>query len=371
MKLKRLRLHHFRNYDSCTLLFEEGIHVFYGHNAQGKTNLLESMMYLSTTRSHRNVKDQDLIQYGQEAFFLQGDVQKQHACEMLRISVTDEGKNLFLFERSIPSVSEFIGAFNAVMFCPDDMGLFHASPRVRRRFIDIEIGKLSKSYMQTLNQSLKLLKERNALLKRNRIDETYLQVVTKALAQAQAVIIRQRYHFAQSLVASGSGFYTQLSEDQTVFGIEYLSCVPYSDDLKQMQEALMQKYEKSKERDLLMKATTVGIHKEDYRFTINGYPLEQHASQGQKRTLLLALKLAMVSLIHDISKEYPVLLLDDVFSELDEKRRAKLFAILPQEVQVFISATEVETKHFMNLHRKVTLWEVQNGKITRKECVYG
>lgn len=371
MKIRQLKLRNFRNYTNCTLQFSDGIHIFYGKNAQGKTNLLEAFLYLSTTRSHRSNRDAHLIQYQKDAFFIQGDVWKQQRREILRISVSNEGKNLFLFDKSIPNVSSFIGAFNAILFAPDDMHLFQASPKARRKFIDMEMSKLSKTYMSTLNQTLKLLKDRNVILKQAHPDVHYLTVLNEQLSKLQAVMIRQRHFFIEKLSKWGNHYYQLISKDHTTFDIIYQSCIDFDENQEKMIQELLEGYQKNIEKDLHFKVTTLGIHKEDYRFMIDGKAVEQHASQGQKRSILLALKLAMVTLIYEITNEYPVLLLDDVFSELDEIRKKRLFEMIPMEVQVFIASAEIDKKYLKQLSRPITIWEIEAGHVKGKEIIYG
>lgn len=364
MIIKNLRIRNFRNYDKVYLEFDEGIQLITGKNAQGKTNLLESILYLSTTRSHRSLEDENLIQSGKDAFFLEASIKKNKKELELRANVNEKGKNLFIYKTPIKKVSEYIGEFNAVMFCPDDMALFNASPKVRRRFIDIELSKISKLYTKTLNTAQKLLKERNAYLKRESIDINYLDVLTEQLIVQQVIIIKQRYRFLEDLWKSCTSFYEELSKDDTNLSYIYKSCIEYNISEVKMKEDLEQKYDETKERDIFLKQTTIGIHKEDFMFMINEKDISTYASQGQKRTVLLAIKIAIVHMVFALMKEYPVLLLDDVFSELDEIRREKLLLSLPKEVQIFISTTEVLSLEDVN-HRLITTWDVDHGKIRR------
>lgn len=365
MILEHIRIHHFRNYENQDLFFEKGIQLISGRNAQGKTNLLEAILYLSTTRSHRTNEDRDLIQVGSEAFFIKGLIAKNNKKEELMVSVNEKGKNLFIYQTPIAKVSDFIGEFNAVMFCPDDMMLFNASPRVRRRFVDMELSKISKKYVSTLFVAQKLLKERNAYLKMNEIDRAYLDVVTQQLIDAQVVIMKQRHHYLKELLEKCEVFYKDLSMDGTSLSVIYESCVPYVDDEKTLHDNLYAKYKKNVERDILLRQTTLGIHKEDFIFLMNEKEIATFASQGQKRSVLLAIKIGMVYMIQNIIKEYPVLLLDDVFSELDEGRRHKLLTSLPEEVQIFISTTELMDITDIKENREVSIWNVKNGKIER------
>lgn len=366
MMLSSISLYHYRNYDQVSVSFPDGIQLLSGKNAQGKTNILEAILYLSTTRSHRTKDDQDLMMQGSDAFFIKADIQKENRKEDLKIAVNEKGKNLFIYQNPIIKVSDFIGEFNAVMFCPDDMMLFQASPRVRRRFVDMELSKVSKKYMNTLNNAQKLLKERNSYLKQSRINDEFLEVLTQQLIEASIIIIKQRFFFLQRLLKSCSPFYEQLAQDGTRLEVDYSSCVPYQSD-EGMREELKKRYEKDLEREKLLKQTLHGIHKEDFVFKLNGHEMSAYASQGQKRSALLAMKIGMVYMIQDIIHEYPVLLLDDVFSELDESRKMKLLKFLPESVQIFITTTDqLELSEIKN-RRKVTLWNVEHGTIQRCE----
>lgn len=365
MRLESLRLHDFRNYADVNVSFTDGIHILTGKNAQGKTNLLESILYLSTTRSHRTSEDKDLIKEGEQAFFIKALIAKEQKTEEIRVTVNEKGKNLFIYQNPVNRVSDFIGEFNSVMFCPDDMNLFQASPRVRRRFVDMELSKISKKYVSTLYVATRLLKERNAYLKQEQVDRSYLEVLTSQLVDASVVIMKQRHFFLEELLDKCRTFYRQLSNDDTDITVRYLSCVPFSDSEEALKEALLKKYQKHQDRDLLLKQTTAGIHKEDFIFEMNGHELVSFASQGQKRSVLLALKIGMIHMIHEIIQEYPVLLLDDVFSELDSYRKQELLKSLPKEVQIFISTTDFVEMVDMKSDRRVTLWNVSNGTIER------
>lgn len=364
MILEKLAMRNFRNYERADIVFGPGIHLLTGRNAQGKTNLLEAIAYLSTTRSHRTSEDRDLIQEGKEAFVLRSSIRKQRNAIELRIALNEQGKNLYLYQTPIKRVSEFIGEFNAVLFCPDDMTLFQASPRVRRRFIDMELSKLSKSYTRVLNEAGKLLRERNAYLKQEQIDDAYLDVLTNQLIAKEVIIMRQRQHFLQDLLHNCESFYESLSQDGTKLSFVYQSCVAYCEEEKQLYQRLYERYQKHKERDRYLKQTTIGIHKEDFMLQINGRELSSYASQGQKRSVLLSMKIGIVYMIHSLIQDYPVLLLDDVFSELDEDRREKLLTSLPDEVQIFISTADLQEIPVVE-NKNYIVWKIHHGMISR------
>lgn len=367
MMLSQMSLHNYRNYETADISFSKGIQLLTGRNAQGKTNILEAILYLSTTRSHRTKNDQDLIRQGNDAFFIKGLVEKGNRKEDIRITVNEKGKNLFVYQNPVTKVSDFIGEFNAVMFCPDDMMLFNASPRVRRRFVDMELSKVSKKYTSTLFTSQKLLKERNSYLKQDVIDDAYLEVVTDQLIDASVIIMKQRFFFLKKLLAKCQEFYGRLTQDDTLLDIEYVSCVPFVEDEAVLKEELKKRYQKDLQRDKFSKQTNHGVHKEDFIFKLNDQEINSFASQGQKRSVLLAMKIGMVYMIEDIIHEYPVLLLDDVFSELDETRKMKLLTFLPESVQIFITTTDQLELKDIETRREVCVWNVDHGTIQRCE----
>ncbi len=366
MILKKIHLVHFRNYENNTFYFGNGINYIVGRNAQGKTNLIESIYYCSTTKTHRNVEDECLIQKNNEAFKIEASLfKKNHEIEMMCI-FSKSGKNLFLYHNPIRKVSDFVGFMNAVIFSPNDMNLFSAQPKVRRKFMDIELSKCSKSYMYKLNEFYHLLKQRNAYLKSEKVDLQYLSILDEKCAQLQSVIIHQRAVFLSELTSVSQKFYEQLSDDQTKFSIVYKTFIEI-DDEKSMTLKIMQLYQNNVEKDMLLKTTDKGIHKDDFILMIDDKNAEEFASQGQKRTILLALKIGIVKLIEKIIQDEPILLLDDVFSELDENRRETLLDLLPKNIQIFISTTEKIQK---NYNRDFHMIMIENGNEV-KEDIYG
>ena len=360
MNLKQIRLKHFRNYSDITVEFHSGINYLLGKNAQGKTNLLESIFYLSTTKTHRGSDDMDLIQTGYDYFGIDALLEKKGRMIEMRSHVNKNGKNLYLYRNPIKKVSDFIGECNAVLFCPDDMGLFGAQPRYRRRFVDLELGKLSKSYMSKLNEYYRLLKERNAALKSGSIPHEYFITLNEKMADLQCVILKQRVKFMDDLIQVSSEFYKNLANDESELKVDYHSSININQDVGEMRTDLLKKYDDTFEKDKMFKSTSIGIHKDDFVILMNGKDTSDYASQGQKRTVLLSLKIGIVLMIHKIIKDYPILLLDDVFSELDSVRRGKLLELLPNEVQIFISATDL-VEDIQD--RKVHLFMIENGQI--------
>ncbi|MDL2276028.1 DNA replication/repair protein RecF [Breznakia sp. OttesenSCG-928-G09] len=362
MKIKKLKILNFRNYQNEELHFDNGIHVIIGKNGQGKTNLLESIYYLSCTKSHRIKDDHSLINKNSSFFNLDACITKNQKDVEIRCNVSDSGKNLFLYRNPIQKVSDFIGFFNAVMFYPDDMNLFGSTPKRRRQFIDLELGKLSKTYTNTLNNYYKVLKERNSYLKNGSVDPLFLDTLDDQLITYQMKIVKQRKKFIEDILRKSNDFYLSLSNDNTVIDYRYVSDVMYDEDEMVMCKELKAKYLKVREKDLYFKSSSIGIHRDDYIFYMNGNEINTFASQGQKRILLLSLKLGIVYTIYELTKDYPVLILDDVFSELDEERRKRLLTLLPDEIQIFISTTD-----FIKIEddKNINYWMVDDGNIEK------
>jgi len=362
MKIRSLTLRDFRNIASLSVSFHESITVLVGDNAQGKTNLLEGIYFLSTGRSHRVNDEQVCIRHGQETALIKGVIEN-HAPFELKVVLHPQGKSLFYQQTALKRSSEFIGKMNAVLFSPSDMELFDASPKARRRFMDTELGKIDPLYVDLLSKTMKLLKDRNNILKEKDIDETYLEVVTERMIGYQVQLIRLRSAFIQQINASLNKYFKQLSLSDDLIRIDYLGALPDSETLE---EQLREKYARHLERDRIMKVTSIGIHRDDLAFTMNDVPVSDLASQGQRRMIVIALKCALLEVIEAAIGEKPILLLDDVFSELDSVRRKALFQTLHQNTQTVISTTDLE--HVREwLSEAVTIYEVSAGKIRERK----
>lgn len=365
MIIKKIDILNFRNYERLQLNLDSGINLLYGNNGQGKTNFLEAIYYLSCSSSHRLNDDKKLIKDGCDYFRLTSDLIKVNQQTQITCLVNHNGKNLFEYRNPFNRVSDFIGIVNAIMFCPDDMNLFDASPKVRRRFVDLELGKLSNTYTRTLNNYYHLLKERNAYLKRIlNADINYLDVLNEQLIDCEIIIIKQRKKFIDDVINKSTDFYQKLSDDQTVLNYRYLSFVEYDEDENKMKSAMKIKHHNALERDLLMKLTTVGIHKDDFIFYVDDKVVSEFASQGQKRSIILSIKIGIIYTIYEKSGEFPILLLDDVFSELDSERRKRLMYLLDDQMQIFITANDLIK---INEKKQVHYYLVKNGKMIKEE----
>ncbi|MCF0260002.1 MAG: DNA replication/repair protein RecF [Erysipelotrichaceae bacterium] len=364
MNIKKLKFSHFRNYELASFSFDpNNIHVLYGRNAQGKTNILESIFFLSHLRSFRTSKTASLIQHDQESFEIEAEVEKKGRSEDLKIQQEATKKKLYRYGNPVQTASSFVGLVNAILFCPDDLTLFSDSPKERRKFMDIELVKLSKSYTATLSRYQKILKDRNNALKSNPINSLLVETLTQQLIEDQLVLIPQRENFLRELEKKANEILPHFSKNPETLTIRYKSAAQSGPDLKEELEKL---YAGSLSKDRIHKNTSVGIHKDDIEFVLNGKVIRHTASQGQKRSVLLVLKLAVARIIKEKTGEYPILLLDDVLSELDSSRRAALIGQLPADMQIFITTTEHVNPAWFD--RPARFYTIENGKM--KEGIY-
>ncbi|HAO61208.1 MAG TPA: DNA replication/repair protein RecF [Erysipelotrichaceae bacterium] len=359
MRITSLTLRNFRNYASCSINLNEGVTLFLGSNAQGKTNLLEAVYLLSTTRSHRVYEESQCIKRGESAANLGVQVEEEGGRFMLGAVLHPEGKSLLYQNQPLKRTSEFIGKLNAVMFSPSDMDLFEASPRERRKLMDVEMGKISLPYLSHLNRYQKVLKERNAYLKEKSIDPSYLEVLTKQCIDTQIEMIELRYRFIDDLNEHLQDYFTKISASDVKVEAEYKAPVESRENLEQQ---LTEKFAKSLERDLTFRQTHLGVHRDDIAFTMEGVAVENIASQGQKRVLILAIKCSLIAMIEKRTGRKPVVLLDDVLSELDAVRRKALFMALDPTLQTLITTTDLEDVREW-VRSKATVYVVDNGKI--------
>ncbi len=359
MYVSSIRLRNYRNYENQIIDFDKGMNIVIGNNGEGKTNLLESIYLLSTTRSHRVDDNKELIRFDCEFGNVEGNVVINNQNSKLSVVVQKKGKTLMINNNPVRKNSEFIGKLNAVLFAPDDMNLFDDSPRIRRRLFDIEIGKLYPVYMYSLSNYLKYLKERNNYLKGN-VDRLMLETLTEIMYEPQIMIIKERSKFINHVNRYLSYYYNQISGEKHELNIEYRSVINEKENEDVMKEQLTKLYENIRERDIYLKQTNSGVHREDYVFYLDGKDVSMYCSQGQKRTVILALKMSIVQIIYDIRKEYPVLLLDDLFSELDSNRRYNVLKMLPASVQTIITTTDAREAELIR-DKNVNFISIEKG----------
>ncbi len=360
MKVETLQLRNFRNYENTSVAFSPDLNVITGHNAQGKTNLLESLVYLSLTRSHRIADEKKLIRNDMPFADIRCRIDDEGIKKDLRAIIHPNGKTLRIDQIPVKKSSDFIGAVNVILFSPDDLYIFSDHPQTRRKIMDQEITKVSPGYLTSLNKYRNLMKERNDLLKNMNIDMRYLDILDEQMADLMEAVIAKRQKFIETVNLHMPQIYRELSMDETVtVNVRYKKCCMEAD-----REHLLQMMKDSRQRDIDYRITNNGIHREDLLFEMNDVSLIQQASQGQKRMTMLAFKMALMKYIQAETGKQPVLLLDDVLSELDAERQRRLLEMIRGRCQCIITAAEIPA-HMKNL--AWTGFYVEQGRITAEK----
>ncbi|MEK4697991.1 DNA replication/repair protein RecF [Solibacillus sp. FSL R7-0668] len=369
MNIERLQLTNYRNYESLTLDFSNKINVFIGENAQGKTNVMESIYVLAMAKSHRTANDKELIRWQADYGKIEGVINKRYGSVPIELTISKKGKKGKINHLEQTKLSNYIGQMNVVMFAPEDLNIVKGSPQIRRRFIDMEIGQISPVYLHDLLTFQKILKQRNHLLKSNQgkaslANDVMFDIYTEQYIGAAVQIIRKRFQFMELLQAWAEPIHEGISRGLERLVIKYrpVSGMDASWSAGQMHDYLKQKLDEMKQREIERGVTLIGPHRDDLQFLVNDYDVQVYGSQGQQRTTALSLKLAEIELIKQETKETPILLLDDVLSELDDYRQSHLLNTIQGEVQTFVTTTSVEGIHHETIqHAK--LFRVKQGTI--------
>ena len=360
MWLNSLKLKHFRNYEEADIHFHPGLNIFLGQNAQGKTNILESIYFLALTRSHRTRSDKDLVHFQEKELRVSGIIEKNTSTIPLDIELTTKGRITKINHLKQSRLSDYIGTMIVVLFAPEDLQLIKGSPSLRRKFIDIELGQIKPLYLSDLSNYNHVLKQRNSYLKNNqKIDENFLSVLDEQLVEYGCRVIQHRLDFLQKLEKFAQEKHLEISQKKEILTIEYQSSIPLQ-QVDNIQESFRLALDKSRKRDLFKQNTGVGPHRDDISFFINKMDAN-YGSQGQHRSVVLSLKLAEIKLIENITKEIPILLLDDVMSELDNDRQLKLLETISQNIQTFITTTNLD--HLQHLPEDIKIFNIVNGVV--------
>ncbi len=359
MYIKELSLKDFRNYNKLDLKLDAGVNIFKGDNAQGKTNILEAIYLCATARSHRTHKEKEIIRWGNEYAHVMINLQKKYIDDIIDFHLSQKSKAAAINKIPINKLGELFGCINIVMFSPEDLQLVKSSPKERRRFIDIELCQIDRLYYYALKQYHKVLKQRNVALKqyaRNR-DLSAIDIWDEQLEEYAKEIIKKRSEFIQEINNIAKCIHEDITGGKECLQVVYEPSVNL-DDFKY-------KMLKFREKDILYQTTSVGPHRDDISFFINEMDVKIYGSQGQQRTVVLSMKLAELSIMAKYIGEEPILLLDDVLSELDDKRQKDLFKYT-QNIQTLITCTGIE-QSVWNTQKIGKLYYVREGNVEEIE----
>ena len=356
MIIKSVKLENFRNYESLDLDFEKGTNILYGDNAQGKTNVLESIYLSATTKSHKGSKDKEIIRFSEEESHIRTNLDKEGMEYRVDMHLRkNKSKGIAINGQPIKKAADLIGLLNVVFFSPEDLSIIKNGPSERRKFVDMELFQIDKYYLYNLNQYNKIINQRNKLLKdfyHNDLTET-LQVWNMQLVTYGNQIISRREKFIEQLNDIIFDIHKKLSGEKEELSIIYEPNVSENE--------FETKLKSSQEKDMKLKMTSVGPHRDDFCFMVNGVDIRKYDSQGQQRTAALSLKLAEIELLKKVTGDSPVLLLDDVLSELDSHRQNYLLNSIG-DIQTIITCTGLD--EFINNRFEIDkIFKVSNGII--------
>lgn len=358
MIVKSLELSHFRNYDTAALSLEPGTNIFYGDNAQGKTNILEAICLGGTTKSHRGSRDKEMIQFGFEESHIRLIIQKPEKEYQIDMHLKrNRAKGIAVDRIPIKKASELFGILNIVLFSPEDLNIIKNGPAARRHFMDAELCQLDKIYLDNLSRYNRVLSQRNKLLK----DVNYkpglkdtLCVWDMQLLEYGRKVIRRRREFVYQLNEIVTGIHQAISGGKETLILTY--------DPNTQENLLEQELNRTREKDLKSGLTTVGPHRDDMSFFIGDMDIRKYGSQGQQRTSALSLKLSEIALVKNVMHDAPVLLLDDVLSELDGSRQNYLLDHI-NSTQTIITCTGLD-EFIRNRFQMNRVFEVTEGKVS-------
>lgn len=355
MWIKKIKIKNFRNYESEEINLEKNINIFYGQNAQGKTNIIESIFLCSLGKSFRTKKDKEMIKLNEQNAVVEVEYEKSDRDGKIKIEIGNK-KNIYLNGIKIKKLSELLGNLNIVIFTPDDINILKGGPQNRRRFLDIMISQLRPNYMHILNLYIKTMEQRNNYLrqiKEEHKDENLLEIWDEKLAEYAIKIYEYRKEFIEKIIKKLDIIHKNITNGEEQIELEYVTeCDSKEKYLKLLKER--------RKLDIIKGFTTKGVHRDDFMIYINRKDIKIFGSQGQNRTAMLSLKLAELQVIYDEIGEYPILLLDDFMSELDKTRR-KNFLENIEGTQVIITGTEkldIENLEYLE-------YNVSNGKVLK------
>lgn len=359
MKIQHLKLLNFRNYEKMEIDFSSNYNIIFGNNGSGKTNLIESIYVLALTKSFRGTVDKILLMNSKDVCRIEGEVRDKYV-NKYKLIIKDDGKKVKINDTKIDKLSDYVSKISVVLFNPDDLRFIKDSPTVRRKAINLEISQINNSYLKNLNMYNKLLKQRNSYLKTTNINANsssdYLNVLTAKLIDYGEQIYLSRMKYINLLNQRIGDLYN------SICGISDLK-LEYVSDFKNFdREKIVKKYEDNLNRDIILGKTSIGVHHDDVKFKLEGYNIKDYGSEGQQKNAIIAYKLTELEIFYQLRGDYPILILDDLFSELDRFKINNILNLINDDIQTFITTTEID-KINDDILSKSKLFEVVDGYV--------
>ena len=362
MFIKELKLKNFRNYKDLTIDFDERVNLITGQNAQGKTNLIESLYLSSMGRSFRTSHDGEMIRFGEESAYVKVNAQREYVDTKVEILLKNGvGKAIRKDGCSVRKTADLLDNIVIVIFSPEDLKIVKDEPEKRRRFIDRELSQIKPAYYDAYMHYRRALMERNSYLKNDKIEESMLDIWDEGLIKYGALLMKYRSDFVDELSDISGNIHFNITNGKERVVLKYDPDIDIAGDIGTQEEFISRQLVASRENDIRRGSTTRGPHKDDISFIIDNINVRNYGSQGQQRTCALSLKLAELEIIRNETGENAILLLDDVMSELDEERREYLIRALTDN-QIFITTTDIDDS-LMRAYPEAKIIHVDNGTI--------
>lgn len=370
MKISKISLVNFRNYSSVLVNLNKKMNIFIGDNAQGKTNILESIVILALTKSHRVGNNPNIIQFGKSKSTIKGTIRKDNIISKLEVSVTNDTKKTSVNGTEVKKLSDYISNLNVIVFTPDDLDIIKCSPNIRRNLLNIQLSQISKVYLNTYNEYNKILKTRNEYLKilfsSSIADKKYLDIITDRLIEKAIIIYQKRREYLDFVNEYIDTYFSDISNTNGL-KIVYLPNVEFSSyDTLEMQNTLKKIFTKNYMKELNNGMTLYGPHRDDFVFQFLDNDLKYFGSQGQQKLAVLAFKLAEINIFEKYTGTLPILLLDDIFSEFDSKKQNRILKVINErDIQSILTTTNLKgiNKKYLD---DAYVYKVENGKVERK-----
>lgn len=359
MKIKKIKLINYRNYDNLELNFNDSLNIIIGNNAQGKTNILESIYVLAVTKSFLSNNDKEMIKFDKNFSVISGLLESDKKTYNLQVAFSGYGKNVRINGKEIKKLSDYISIMNVIVFSTDDIRMFKEGPSSRRKYFNIEISQIYKNYLRLLNEYNTVLRQRNEFLKiisiKKDSDIEYLNVINDKYSDLSIKVCKYRRRMIDDINKNLDNLFFSITGTQGL-KLEYASNTNIDN------VSFICSLEKSLNKDIQYKMTLLGPNRDDFYFSLNGKNLSSYGSNGQIRSAVLALKLSEVILFKSVVGEMPILLLDDIFSELDLNKRNNILKYLDSSLQVIVTTTDIENID-NDIRNKANVYRIDNGKL--------
>lgn len=359
MQISSLKLLNFRNYESLDLKFSKKTNLIYGNNGMGKTNIIEAIYMLSLTKTFRSSNDNIVIKKGKNIAKIEGII-KDKILNDYKIIISNAGKRIKIDNNKIPKVSDYITKVNVVLFNPDDLKLIKDTPSIRRKMLNIEISGINNEYLMLLTNYNKILKQRNAYLKainkKSNYDSSYLNILTEQLVIIGLKIMWIREEFINNINSYISDIYYQITHKGN------LKIIYKSEFKTKTKENILKMFSKNISREIFLGKTLFGIQHDDIEFKVDDEIVKEYSSVGEQKNSIISFKLAEIKNIESKLQKKPILILDDLFSELDNEKINNILSLIDKDLQTFITTTEI-TNVDKKLLENAKIFYVQNGKV--------